>query len=174
MITLIIGGAGSGKSGYAERLLQHSRGPRYYLATMQVWDEECRLRVERHRKMRAGKGFCTVEVPFHLEKVSLPGSGSILLEDLSNLLANERYDPQGAGNEAEETVYQGICALHTQDRHLILVGNEIFCDGADYDGETLQFLKALTMLHRRLAADAENLCEVVAGVPFYYKGKEPL
>lgn len=174
MMTLIIGGAGSGKSGYAEQLLQNSRGPRYYLATMQVWDEECRLRVARHRKMRAGKGFCTVEVPLHLEKVTLPGAGSVLLEDLSNLLANERYDPQGAGNAAAETVYRGICALYARSSHLILVGNEIFCGGDDYDAETMRFLKELAALHRRLAAGADNLCEVVAGIPFYHKGKEPL
>ena len=41
MLTLVIGGAASGKSAYAEHLAVQSGGPRYYLATMQVWDAEC-------------------------------------------------------------------------------------------------------------------------------------
>ena len=55
MLTLVIGGAASGKSEYAERLVLRSTLPRYYLATMQVWDAECAARVEKHRKMRAKK-----------------------------------------------------------------------------------------------------------------------
>ena len=53
MLTLVIGGAASGKSEYAESLVLRSTLPRYYLATMQVWDAECAARVEKHRKMRA-------------------------------------------------------------------------------------------------------------------------
>ena len=53
MLTLVIGGAASGKSEYAESLVLKTALPRYYLATMQVWDAECAARVEKHRKMRA-------------------------------------------------------------------------------------------------------------------------
>ena len=52
MLTLVLGGAASGKSEYAEALVLRSALPRYYLATMQVWDAECAARVEKHRKMR--------------------------------------------------------------------------------------------------------------------------
>ena len=52
MLTLVIGGAASGKSEYAESLVLRSTLPRYYLATMQVWDAECAARVEKHRRMR--------------------------------------------------------------------------------------------------------------------------
>ena len=61
MLTLVIGGAASGKSEYAESLVLRSTLPRYYLATMQVWDAECAARVEKHRRMRAAKQFETVE-----------------------------------------------------------------------------------------------------------------
>ena len=47
MLTLVIGGAASGKSAYAEHLAVQSGGPRYYLATMQVWDAECAARVAK-------------------------------------------------------------------------------------------------------------------------------
>ena len=61
MLTLVLGGAASGKSGYAESLVLKTALPRYYIATMQVWDAECAARVEKHRKMRAAKQFETVE-----------------------------------------------------------------------------------------------------------------
>ena len=67
MLTLVLGGAASGKSEYAESLVLRTTGPRYYLATMQVWDAECAARVEKHRKMRAAKQFETVECPLHLD-----------------------------------------------------------------------------------------------------------
>ena len=98
MLTLVLGGAASGKSEYAESLVLRTTGPRYYLATMQVWDAECAARVEKHRKMRAAKQFETVECPLHLNNVRLPARGTALLEDLGNLAANELYDPAGAGD----------------------------------------------------------------------------
>ena len=68
MITLVTGGCGSGKSEYAERrVLELGAGYRIYLATMQCFDEESEKRVQRHRKMRAGKGFVTVERPLDLK-----------------------------------------------------------------------------------------------------------
>lgn len=61
MLTLVIGGAASGKSAYAESLTLKFPLPRYYVATMQVWDEECAKRVEKHRAMRKEKQFETIE-----------------------------------------------------------------------------------------------------------------
>ena len=78
MLTLVIGGAASGKSEYAESLVLRSTLPRYYLATMQVWDAECAARVEKHRRMRAAKQFETVECPLHLDAVHLPARGTAI------------------------------------------------------------------------------------------------
>ena len=97
--TLVIGGAASGKSAYAESLCLRAPLPRTYLATMQVWDAECAARVAKHRAMRAEKQFTTVECPLHLDRVALPRRGTVLLEDLGNLAANELYDPDGAGTD---------------------------------------------------------------------------
>ena len=79
----------------AESLVLKTGLPRYYLATMQVWDAECAARVEKHRKMRAQKQFETLECPLHLDRLALPGRGTVLLEDLGNLVANELYSPGG-------------------------------------------------------------------------------
>ena len=62
MITLVIGGAASGKSEYAEELVLKSEArPRIYLATMELFGEEARRRVEKHRAMSAAKDFRTLE-----------------------------------------------------------------------------------------------------------------
>ena len=71
MLTLVLGGAASGKSEYAESLVLRTTGPRWYLATMQIWDAECAARVEKHRKMRAAKQFVTVECPLHLSLIHI-------------------------------------------------------------------------------------------------------
>ena len=172
MLTLVIGGAASGKSEYAEGLVLKTALPRYYLATMQVWDAECAARVEKHRKMRAAKQFETVECPLHLENVSLPTRGTALLEDLGNLTANELYDPTGAGKHAASAILDELSKLAGQCEHLIVVSNEVFSGGADYAGDTDLYLKALAQVNNALAARADNVVRVVCGIPVYYKGVE--
>ena len=172
MLTLVLGGAASGKSEYAETLVLRSALPRYYLATMQVWDAECAARVEKHRKMRAAKQFETLECPLHLETVHLPRRGTALLEDLGNLTANELYDPAGAGDAAAEHILQGLESLAAQCENLIVVSNEVFSGGADYAGDTDRYLLALARVNNALAARADAVVRVVCGIPVYYKGVE--
>ena len=172
MLTLVLGGAASGKSEYAETLVLRSALPRYYLATMQVWDAECAARVEKHRKMRAAKQFETLECPLHLEAVRLPRRGTALLEDLGNLTANELYGPAGAGDDAAEHILQGLDALAAQCENLIVVSNEVFSGGADYAGDTDRYLLALARVNNALAARADAVVRVVCGIPVYYKGVE--
>ena len=172
MLTLVLGGSASGKSAYAESLVLKTTLPRYYLATMQVWDAECAARVEKHRKMRAAKQFETIECPLHLEKVRLPARGTALLEDLGNLTANELYDPQGAGKHAVSAILEGLDKLAGQCDHLIVVSNEVFSGGADYAGDTDLYLKALAQVNNALAAQADAVVRVVCGIPVYYKGAE--
>ncbi len=170
MLTLVLGGAASGKSEYAEALVLRSALPRYYLATMQVWDAECAARVEKHRKMRAAKQFETIECPLHLETVRFIHRGTALLEDLGNLTANELYDPAGAGDAAAEHILQGLDSLAAQCENLIVVSNEVFSGGADYAGDTDRYLLALAQVNNALAARADAVVRVVCGVPVYYKG----
>ena len=75
MITLVTGGSGSGKSAYAESLLYSCEGIRYYIATMQIYDAEGEKKVERHRKLRAGKGFLTIESPINVGKIQFACAG---------------------------------------------------------------------------------------------------
>ena len=172
MLTLVLGGAASGKSAYAESLCLRSPLPRTYLATMQVWDAECAARVAKHRAMRAEKQFATVECPLHLDRVALPRRGTVLLEDLGNLTANELYDPDGAGKGAAAAILRGIETLAAQCDTLVIVSNEVFSGGADYAGDTDRYLRALAAVNNAVAARADAVVRVVCGLPVYYKGSE--
>ena len=172
MLTLVVGGAASGKSQYAEDLVLGSPLPRFYLATMEVWDAECAARVEKHRQMRAQKQFVTVECPVHLDSVQLPARGTVLLEDLGNLAANELYDPRGAGDNAVAAILAGVDRLAEQCIELVIVTNEVFSGGADYADDTHRYLLALAQLNNAIAARADRVVRVVCGIPVYYKGVE--
>ncbi len=173
MFTLVIGGAASGKSGYAESLIALSDYfPRYYIATMEPLDTECHARIEKHRKMRAEKRFFTIECYTGLAGLRLPERGAVLLDCLGNLVANELYSPAGAGTEqgAMKAVVDGVDALLPQCGDLIVVSNEVFSAGDRYAPGTDVYLRALAGAHRALAQRAGRVCEVVCGLPQYYKG----
>ena len=170
MLSLIIGGAGSGKSALAESLCCALDGPRLYLATMEPFDGECRARIARHRSQRAGKGFRTLERYADLAGAAVPAGASVLLEDLGNLTANELYRPDGGG---EAAVLAGVLALRGRCAHLTAVTNEVFSGGAAYAGDTLRYLGALARVNRRLAAEADTVVEVVCGLPNLLKGALP-
>ena len=170
MLTLVIGGSASGKSAFAERLAVQSGLPRFYVATMHVWDAESEKRVARHRAMRREKQFETVERPIGLDKLTLSARGTALLEDMGNLTANELYDADGAGRNAVEAILRGVESLNRQCAHLIVVSNEVFRGGADYAGDTDAYLLALARVNNAVAARAENVCRVVCGLPRWVKG----
>lgn len=170
MFTLVAGGAASGKSEYAESLiLQSERRPRYYIATMQPFDDECHARIARHRRMRAEKEFETIECYTGLSGLALPQRGDVLLECLGNLTANELYDPAGAGIHALEAIVGGIDALLPQCADLVVVSNEVCADGGGYSEETETYRRLLAEVNRALAVRADRVCEVVCGLPYYYK-----
>ena len=92
MIKVVTGAGASGKSSFAESLLEQSEAKRkIYAATMIVWDDECRARVKKHRQMREKKGFETAERPVDLGELFVPEDGAVLVECMSNLAANEMY-----------------------------------------------------------------------------------
>lgn len=174
MFTLIIGGAASGKSEMAEsHVLRLAGFPRIYIATMQPFDDECLARIAKHRAMRSQKGFETLERYTDLAGSAelIPKGANVLLECMSNLTANEIYSPEGQGAEA---VLRGIDALLPRCRHLTVVTNEVFSGGAEYEGDTLFYLKELARINRELAKKADLVVEAVCGLPNILKGEETL
>lgn len=176
MMTLIIGGSGSGKSAYAEDYLVSGsgKGRKYYIATMQVWDAEGRKKIERHRGLRSGKGFATLEQPRDIEKAVQrmeAGERSALLECISNLAANEMF--AGEIPETEEAVVRklvrGIRELKQEVDELVVVSNNVFEDGTEYEETTMAYIRAVGSVNEKLAAMADEVIEVVAGIPLTIK-----
>ena len=125
MMTVVTGGSGSGKSAFAEdKILSFGPRKRIYVATMHPYDEESHKRVVRHRNMRAGKGFETVECYTGLKNLDFSEDGGVLLECMSNLAANEMFEEDGAGENTVEEIMEGVKKLKSQVRHLVIVTNE--------------------------------------------------
>lgn len=170
MLILVSGGASSGKSAFAEALVGARGDPKLYLATMQVWDAESEARVERHRAMRAGKGFETIERPADLAGLALPEGCAVLLEDLPNLFANEYFGAAGAAGAAER-VLRGVLRAAERSALLAVVTGNVYAGGMDYAAQTRAWLAELARLERKLAAAAEQVWEVVCGIPVGWKGE---
>ena len=181
---LVAGGSGSGKSALAEQLAVRLAGngpdrlPLYYVATLQVGrDAENRQRVRKHRQQRQSGGFLTREVPTGLGTAIanglFPAGGSVvLLEDLSNLLANEMFLPGGAGlAEARDRIAADLAALLAPNRHVVIVSNDIFADATRPDGWTEQYLAALGWLNRSVAARCGGVVEAVCGLPAIWRDR---
>lgn len=173
MRILVIGGAGSGKSEYAEQLackLGQGSGM-IYLATMSAGDNESLCRIQKHRAQRAGKGFQTVERPCGLKALSFSQNVCVLLEDLSNLAANELFSQSLDSKYALQRMDEGIAHIEKSARHLVVVGNALFSDGISYDCATEEYLHTLAALQNRLAGRFEQVTEVVCGLPIIWKGE---
>ena len=181
MVYLIIGGSGSGKSAYAERLMERFTGvtQKYYLATMQIFDEEGEKRKKKHKAARRGKGFLTIEQPRDIKKAAeqiKPGS-AVLLECMSNLVANEMFPADGVvpGEQVKEKILAEILALREAVSRLVVVTNNVFEDGVPYDEDTLAYIRTLGEINRCLIREADEATEVVVGLPVSLKEgrKEP-
>ena len=170
MFVLITGGSGSGKSAFAEeKIVSFGDFHRIYIATMYPFDQESFQRIERHRKMREGKKFATKECYTGLKKLLFDKKDVVLLECMSNLTANEMFQEQGAGIHTVEEVVEGIKSVLKQVSHLVVVTNEIFSESCFYEGETEQYQHYLGEINQAMAEMADEVVEVVYGIPVYHK-----
>ncbi|SDH30137.1 adenosylcobinamide kinase /adenosylcobinamide-phosphate guanylyltransferase [Pseudobutyrivibrio sp. 49] len=168
MITLIYGGSSSGKSSYAEDYVCNSKYKnKYYLATMKSGDKETEERIKRHRSMRQGKDFVTVELPYDIVNAIEPDADSIiLLECMSNLVANEMFR-DGKINKASyivDKILKDINELEAKAGSLVIVSNDVFEDGLQYDETTKEYLRALGEVNAKIAQMADKAVEVIVGI----------
>lgn len=89
----------------------------------------------------------------------------ILLECMSNLVANEMFEPDGAGEDAVNAILRGIAELRRQANYIFVVTNEVFSDGIRYDADTMRYLSYLGAVNQALASQANRVTEVVYGIP---------
>ncbi len=194
MLHIVYGGSASGKSSYAESFAMslQGEGRLLYIATMYPYkwntteiDPETMQRIERHRAMRADKGFDTVECYRHVEHIVAKRQDVLLLECMSNLLANEMYlEPDSnAGSDMAETmspvsnkIVQALIDLSTRVQELVIVTNDVFSDGGSltYDESTREYVKNLAEINCALVREAATVTEVVCGIPVIVKKNHPM
>ncbi len=207
MLHIVYGGSASGKSSYAESFAMslQGEGRLLYIATMYPYkwntteiDPETMQRIERHRAMRADKGFDTVECYRHVEHIVAKRQDVLLLECMSNLLANEMYlepdsddgglaetmsEVEKAGVGMSETlspvsnkIVQALVNLSTRVQDVVIVTNDVFSDGGSltYDESTREYVKNLAEINCALARVAETVTEVVCGIPVIVKKNHPM
>ncbi|MCR5784483.1 MAG: bifunctional adenosylcobinamide kinase/adenosylcobinamide-phosphate guanylyltransferase [Eubacterium sp.] len=170
MFELVYGGSGSGKSEYAESLFADVQSGKYYIATMEPFSEAAKIRISRHQKMREGKGFRTIERQSSLLGLEFKEKAeAVLIECVSNLLANEMFSENLSAKEAAEKTVSDILYIKENTSDLAVVTNDVARDGKEYDEETESYILALEEVNRRLAQIADKVTEVVCGIPVTIK-----
>lgn len=165
MILLVSGENNSGKSVFAEDLITSLPGSPVYVATMICSSEDNKKRILKHRARRKGMGFRDVEEPLDLSRVEVGRDDPVLLEDLSNLLANVIFQGGGDGT----SVLRQIEDLEKRCGSLFIVTISGL-DPSSYDGETAGYINELNQLNADLEELSEVHVEMADGRPVYLKG----
>ena len=160
--TLVLGGARSGKSRYAESLFE-GVSPRTYVATGQAFDDEMRERIEAHRAAR--HGWTTLEAPLDLPE-ALSGGTPALVDCLTLWLTNLLLAGRDPAPAADALAH----ALAARSALTVLVSNEVGLGIVPDNALARRFRDEAGRLHQRLAAGAENVVLLVAGLPMRVKG----
>ncbi|MYG52541.1 MAG: bifunctional adenosylcobinamide kinase/adenosylcobinamide-phosphate guanylyltransferase [Rhodospirillaceae bacterium] len=166
-LTLVLGGARSGKSRHAEALVGAAPAPWHYIATAEALDDEMRRRIDEHRSRR-GAGWQTVEAPLDLAAAldAVPAGAPVLVDCLTLWLSNLMLAGRTTG-PAEEAL---IAALERRRGLTVLVSNEVGTGIVPENRLARDFRDAAGNLHRRVAAIAQHVHFMVAGIPTIVKG----
>jgi len=178
MFVLVTGGAASGKSAFAESITAKSGfDKKLYIATMRPYDDESIERIKKHHIMRKDRGFYTVEIyETVFSKKGLIESdvkqSAVIFECMSNYLSNVLFDENGMVSDvsgAVELIKKDIVRLVKLCPYITIVTNEVFSDGIVYSADTMMFIKILGELNTLLADIADEVYEVVCGIPICIK-----
>ncbi|MEG2597177.1 MAG: bifunctional adenosylcobinamide kinase/adenosylcobinamide-phosphate guanylyltransferase [Oscillospiraceae bacterium] len=175
---MITGGASSGKSELGERIATEFGGNPVYVATMEPFGEEGTLRVKRHRALRADKGFSTLESYTNLSSALtnplMLQTKTVLLECLTNLLANEMFSPNGSKMDVVLGIQKNLQDLFSAVSNVVVITGEIFSDGKNYPTETMAYIENLGKLNCFLAKQSDIVIKTIVGIPMILKGKKQL
>ncbi len=164
-LTLVLGGARSGKSRHAEQLVTALPPPWSYVATAQPLDEEMRARIAAHRARRV-TGWVTVEAPLDLAGAIRTASSAPMLVDCltlwaSNLLLND--------SDMARATAALDAALDARAAPTVLVANEVGLGIVPENTLARAFRDAAGRLNQHLAARADSVLFLVAGLPMRVK-----
>lgn len=160
MFTLILGANNSGKSSYAESIIAGLKdNKRYYIATMIPYGDEGKARVSKHLKMRENLNMETIEDPYLEQVDKITADSDILLEDVSNLVANRLFEK---GKDSLDSVVDELISLNKKARNFVVVSiSGIAADG--YDEETTCYINKLNEINKKLEMLADKTINMTQG-----------
>ena len=165
---LVLGGARSGKSAFAERLVAETGLSRHYIATGRAFDEEMRIRIDKHRQDR-GPGWQTHEQPLALagciRDVARPDR-AILVDCLTLWVTNLMLEERDVAAESAGLV----AAIAGAPGRLVLVSNEVGLGIVPENRMARAFRDHAGRLHQDIAAIVPEVYFVAAGLPLKMKG----
>jgi len=169
-LTLVLGGAASGKSAFAENLLATSGLAPTYIATARIWDAEIKLRVDVH-KARRGPEWANFEATHDLGAPlgKVPPGAAVLIDCATMWLTNHVMD----GGDLAAAQSQLLADLGSAAAPVVIVSNEIGQGIVPLDADTRAFREAQGRLNIALAGQANLAVQVVAGLPNVLKGQLP-
>ena len=165
-LTLVLGGARSGKSRFAEGLAAGFDGPRTYIATAEAFDDEMCQRIARHRAQRAGAGWCTIEAPLDPLAALVQARGFVLLDCLTVWLGNLLHQQRDIG-AAVADLCGGLAACEAR---AVIVSNEVGLSIVPENAMARRFRDEQGFANQRLAEVADEVFFVAAGLPLKLKG----
>ena len=166
-LTLVLGGARSGKSRYAETLITALPPPWIYAATGQALDAEMTARIGAHRARR-GAGWTTVETPRDLAAtVTAHGRTPVLVDCLTLWLSNLMMADASIDAELDRLEQ----ALDKATAPVVLVANEVGCGIVPDNALARRFRDLQGVLNQRIAAQSDQVVLLVAGLPLFVKGR---
>lgn len=197
MIALVVGGAKSGKSMFAQDLakslneslknyleedldseleddLEKKNGKLYYVATMNPYDLEDLKRIENHLKEREGYGFNTIEETIDMSKVSkvIQKEDIVLIDSVTSLVTNCMFQGKDFFKEVNEDILSGILEIINAAGDVVIVSDYLFSDSIQYDCYTESFRKEIGVINRKLAEFADIVVECSYGNIIYHKGRD--
>jgi adenosylcobinamide kinase/adenosylcobinamide-phosphate guanylyltransferase len=163
-ISLILGGARSGKSAYAEKLICALPSPWIYCATAQALDDEMRDRIAHHRARRA-EGWTTLEAPLHLAEALAAANHPILVDCLTLWLTNIML----AGRDVAAESAKLLAAAEAAKTPVILVSNEVGLGIVPDNRLAREFRDHAGRLNQDVAKIASRVVFMAAGLPMVLK-----
>lgn len=163
-LALVLGGANSGKSLIAEQLTNLADLPKTYVATAQAFDDEMRAKIEAH-KIQRGAGWHTIETP--LDIASTLGDGVTLIDCLTMWISNHIMQ------DTDPNLDAFIAAVQLHQTPVICVSNEAGMSVVPDNAMARKFRTLQGHVNQKIAAEADLVILVVAGIPMAIKGELP-
>jgi adenosylcobinamide kinase/adenosylcobinamide-phosphate guanylyltransferase len=169
-LTLIIGGAASGKSAYAEAVVSATGRQRIYLATAEAHDAEMLEKLELHRKRR-GPDWRTVEAPRDLRPaLKTAAADDVVLLDCATMWLSNHLLAESDLSQAETALIDALAACAAP---VVVVSNEVGLSVVPDNALARRFQTAQGRLNQTLAARADTVVNVIAGLLQILKGRLP-